>query len=854
MYPRTPICFTPSKTFHNHHTQKLCRLAGQLTLATAISLALPACESSRPNADNHADDTNTVEQQPSPQSSPTPAPTPTPVSEPQTLNIQWAIAPEWQERFPEGIWTLNQPDTNLLLSGQYLADIPVITTLPEGINPELPLELTIQSGEWLLKRLTDKVSLLEKAAVQRQASELSQNSDVVTPLITLSPHSTVQFGIIDQNGDGSLSEEERSQQHSRLDSIDDGVRVETLTALTALYITEGDVEGTQAVTNYALTQRLINDEHLTTLVRSQNSQAIRDVIAQLFPEHPTPEKFTESANEETQDFFRIAIDGTLLANQTTDYSETPWQCIDDLRVRKSPYRKVGYGIHLWHFPVQPSSENIAESQPKIEKILERLNTERMCGNADWGLPTLTELEFLFVDNTAIADSAIENTETSPAKQLAFPITFPFLTGRYVYINLDDQRETLDPAIYDIQLGRVVSDDEQAQISDSNVQTLFKSWTKLNKPFVSPPEEPTREEIQIITREIKALYSSSDPSTWPAPTIDQGIDWQPLGLLPELEISAEDTPERIALGERLFFETRLSEDRNISCASCHIPSQGWEDNLRVAVGDDGQQGSRNTPSLLNMAYQHEFFWDGRSPTLEDQALKPIANPIEMNLPMEQLEERIEQGEFDDYQPFVKSAFDDKQLTREYIAQALGAFQRTLIANNTPFDQFLRGERNLSTNALWGLHLFRTKARCMNCHFGPNFTSNGYEDLGLSDYNRRNQDLGRYNTTSNPKDVGRFKVSSLRELSHTAPYMHTGRFDLDEAIVAYNNAMGVGVVPIKIKMGADRYDPLFPQGSEKLHVLDLTDAEIEALEDFILTLSSDEEDLPPVFTPTPQEPAQ
>lgn len=537
-------------------------------------------------------------------------------------------------------------------------------------------------------------------------------------------------------------------------------------------------------------------------------------------------------NSESELFYRLTLQGKPFNDQTRPYDQAPWSCVDDLRYRQAPYRKAGFGIHVWYFPLN------SHSLP-VESTIRQLNRDKTCGVTHWGLPTVAEWEFLLTK------------ETPPeAKRLAFPLSFPFLTHRYYWANANAQRHPLKPKIYDVRTGQFVVD--TSAINPDQVAILYKSWTKIAEPIQPLPNDFTREQSRAEISHAKRLYAKADPKTWPLPWVDEGIEWQPLGQLPTLHQPSDSDKQSLspikdwkaltALGKQFFFEPRLSQARDVSCASCHMPTQGWDDNLRVAIGDNNQKGSRNSPSLLNIAHQTHFFWDGRATTLQEQALQPIINPIEMNLPLADLEKRIHRGEFDDYHRLTQTVFGDTTLTPQRIGLAIAEFEKTIIANNTPFDRWLRGEGRLNDQAIWGLHLFRTKARCMNCHFGPNFTNNQFEDIGLSDYEMASQrDLGRYEVTKQPEDIGRFKVSSLREIMHTAPYMHNGRFHLQEVLTSYNVAMGLQL-PTKLKLGARRHDPLFPKGTEKLHILNLRPSELKALEQFLKSLSSKPEDLP------------
>jgi cytochrome c peroxidase len=286
--------------------------------------------------------------------------------------------------------------------------------------------------------------------------------------------------------------------------------------------------------------------------------------------------------------------------------------------------------------------------------------------------------------------------------------------------------------------------------------------------------------------------------------------------------ANGMPEqaRIALGERLFFDKRLSDDGQISCASCHQPERAFSDGLATARGIGGQIGKRNTPSLLNVGEQRTLFWDGRRISLESQVADPFTNPIEHGLTNTDTvvaKVRADAG----YAGNVSAAFGIRQdtLTFEQIAVALAAFQRSLKAQPSPFERYwLMGEEAaIGDRAKRGLALFRGIGGCAQCHVlgtesqrSAALADNQFHDVSVSveGLQRRlpeiapramratpeevdrlvSQDadiaaLGRFLVTKNPKDIGKFKTPSLRNVAVTAPYMHDGAVaTLEQAIDA------------------------------------------------------------------------
>lgn len=320
--------------------------------------------------------------------------------------------------------------------------------------------------------------------------------------------------------------------------------------------------------------------------------------------------------------------------------------------------------------------------------------------------------------------------------------------------------------------------------------------------------------------------------WPAPHVSEGVAWQELAPLPKTTPEPADnpgTPEKIALGRKLFEDPRLSRSGQIACATCHEPELGWSDGRRVSFGHDRQAGRRNAISVAMSAYAQPLFWDGRAASLEEQALHPIQDSREMAFTARQLERRLNRS--DDYPTEFAQVFDSKRIDARQVAQALAAYQRSLVPRSNRLDRFLEGNRDLlNDQQLWGLHLFRTQARCMNCHSGPALTDNGFHNLGLHFYGRRRQDLGRYEVTGDPADSGKFRTPSLRGVSRTAPYMHNGLFaHLRGVMNMYNAGM-----PRPRPTAEQADDPLYPQPDPLVERLDLHRTELEALTEFMETL--------------------
>lgn len=335
-------------------------------------------------------------------------------------------------------------------------------------------------------------------------------------------------------------------------------------------------------------------------------------------------------------------------------------------------------------------------------------------------------------------------------------------------------------------------------------------------------------------ELRKLYSSGDQSKWPIPLVDSTvIGFKEIGSLPKVKFP-EDNPYSEAkreLGKILFFDPRLSSSGQISCASCHDPELGWGDGKRVSNGHDRTPGTRNSKPIINVAFSELFFWDGRALTLEDQARFPIEDTKEMNSHMDIAVKNIKK--IKGYNKLFIDAFGEGKISQDKILKAIATFERTIISRKSKFDKFIEGDSTqLSDKEIQGLHLFRTKGRCLNCHNSPYFSDNQFHNVGLTYYGRKYEDLGRYNVTKKKEDVGKFKTPSLREIAKTGPYMHNGLFPEIRGVL---NMYNVGM-PRQKKKPEQEGDELFPIHSPLLHRLDLNEEELQALEAFLGSISS------------------
>lgn len=320
------------------------------------------------------------------------------------------------------------------------------------------------------------------------------------------------------------------------------------------------------------------------------------------------------------------------------------------------------------------------------------------------------------------------------------------------------------------------------------------------------------------REMAPLAQASPPSS---PAMPEAVP----ATVPE----AQPAP-LLQLGSRLFFDKALSASDEIACASCHRPEHAFADTQAISPGHDGRRGRRNAPALVGVAHAAPLFWDGRAPTLEAQALGPIADAAEMAMPLERLPGKL--AALPGYREAFAAAFGDGEVTLARIQSALAAYQRTLLPSATRFDNFLRGRAAaLDDRELLGLHLFRTKARCMTCHHGPALADNRFHNLGLTYYGRKLEDLGRYRVSGDPADVGAFRTPTLRSVAQSGPWMHNGVFTSLRGILNLYNA---GMPRPRPANAAQAADPLFPQTSRLLRPLELRADELQALEAFLRAL--------------------
>jgi len=310
-------------------------------------------------------------------------------------------------------------------------------------------------------------------------------------------------------------------------------------------------------------------------------------------------------------------------------------------------------------------------------------------------------------------------------------------------------------------------------------------------------------------------------------------------------------EKIALGRALYFDKRLSIDGTVSCATCHDPALAFTDAKVVAVGRGDRRGTRNAPTILNVAFNEVFFWDGRASSLEDQVTHPLLSSFEMGMTNDRtLTARL--SAIPEYQRQFKRVFKAEDITIDAIAKAIAAFERTLLSANSRFDRFIMGEKTALTEAQKrGWVLFKGKAKCIECHTysrqKPFFTDFRFHNPGVAvadtaldeilrsfvssskdtsgmvlAHSAGVSELGRFAVTLQSVDIGAFKTPTLRDLELTSPYMHDGSIKTLIDVVQFYNRGG----------NANRYL------DERIQALRLTDAEVNDLVEFLRSLTSDD----------------
>ena len=275
-----------------------------------------------------------------------------------------------------------------------------------------------------------------------------------------------------------------------------------------------------------------------------------------------------------------------------------------------------------------------------------------------------------------------------------------------------------------------------------------------------------------------------------------------------------------LGKKLFFDSRLSKNNKISCASCHKPEFAFADTSAVSIGVYGRAGKRNSPSVMNMSSREVFFYDGRAKTLEEQATFPIQDHNEMDILLDEAFLKVINDKL--YQTLFKKIYNQSP-NRANILNAIAEFERTL-ETTSPFDKYMAGDENaISASAKRGHQLFLDpKNKCFECHFSPDFTGDEFRNIGLLD-GEKYRDSGRYYITKDLADIGKFKVPGLRNVAVTGPYMHDGSMKtLKEVISYYKDIYKTVSLPIN-------------EDSLVKTKLNLTETDVTDIENFLISLT-------------------
>jgi len=301
---------------------------------------------------------------------------------------------------------------------------------------------------------------------------------------------------------------------------------------------------------------------------------------------------------------------------------------------------------------------------------------------------------------------------------------------------------------------------------------------------------------------------------------------PLGISSKLtDLETPPTPERVRLGRFLFYDTRLSADGSVSCATCHRPENAFSEPTPVSTGIGGQKGQRKAPPAINLAwtlYPH-FFWDGRADSLEAQALGPIENPIEMGNTHAAMIDTL--AGIQGYGKYFEEAFGSPGITRDRVAQAIADYERTRMSGNSAWDRWRlnKDESAVSDQVKLGDSLFFGKAQCNQCHLGDNLTDSSFHNLGVGFNPETGEfaDVGRSKISGKPEDTGAFKTPGLRDVAKHPPYMHDGSVPTLRAVVEHYSRGGIAN----------------PYLSPKIQKLDLSDEEIDALVVFMEALDGE-----------------
>ena len=296
-------------------------------------------------------------------------------------------------------------------------------------------------------------------------------------------------------------------------------------------------------------------------------------------------------------------------------------------------------------------------------------------------------------------------------------------------------------------------------------------------------------IFVMLLAVAALADDNTPVSLMAVGV-HSLGPERLGNLPAMTAPPDNpqTSGKVLLGKELYFDTRLSADNTISCATCHDPAKGWSDAGPTSSGIRGQLGGRRAPPVVNAAYSPLQFWDGRAPSLEEQAKGPIQNPIEMGNTHEVMIATL--SKLTGYTEEFKAVFGTSPITVDQVAQAIAAYERTIVTTDSPFDRFVRGDQQALTKLeKQGLEIFNGKGHCSSCHWGSYFSDGRFHNLGVVPVSGAKPDEGRFAITKSVADMGAFKTPTVRDAAKRAPYMHNGsEKTLEDVVMLYDRGGG------------------------------------------------------------------
>ncbi|WP_017221324.1 cytochrome c peroxidase [Moritella dasanensis] len=543
----------------------------------------------------------------------------------------------------------------------------------------------------------------------------------------------------------------------------------------------------------------------------------------------------EQPQAEKDSFIRLDNDGQPLAKsrQDADYRDSPWRCLDDMRglVRDNLYlRDKQFSNVYW---LTPDPEDITSTtqtlsrQAGVADVIDKVNQAQFCGRQDWRLPTADELAMLLYKGEQES-----NYNLLYAASLNQPESGDYwvkTAADYGLYSLPSMANLQPKSTVDTDIGRVLL-----------IATKFEQRATEDPRSVNNHAQPNFSDLR------QAYASNSD--YWPQPFVDNLLNYQELGPMPKPSFPNDNpySERKVSLGEKLFFDPFLSQAGDVSCSSCHDPKLGWGDGQEVSIGHDRQRGKRNAPTIVNSAFLPTLFWDSRAATLEQQALMPIQDPVEMAESLPNLLSRL--NAHPQYPVLFKQAFPgnaiNADITEQQLGMALATFQRTIISNDSRFDTFVSQADNtgdtsaLSDKELWGLDIFRRNGRCVNCHMGAEFTDHKMQNVGLTYYQGFYEDLGLYNVDGKPSSVGKFKTPSLRDVMNNHPWFHNGLLDTMEGVISMYSAGMADNAPF----GWNKYDPTYPVLSKQIRPLNLTVKEAQALQAFLTTITAPTRQVP------------